>query len=298
MVAERKNTAYLTFAMPDRIGRWTEGRIKCLTIQRNVIIQIFAGPCQPNARVAAIGKVRLDPKRQGVQFLRYSHSNRASLPGTARFGARAAGITFRPARETVRDTLACARATGRTLPPERRPPPGSPSARHPAQPHPSPPPPGRTGRACGLPPRCPSQSSPWRFPSLTIPKALRLTAEELCERMVHLLRDLRMPDLGDHAVDVPSPGVPGIGDTHVLGRFLRDMVRLKRRGLYLRQFPRPSGSEASEDRRWDGSRWRDLRDGIHYSSSAPWPRRHFLPTIPLATESRALTLRRCRRPGA
>ena len=32
-----------------------------------------------------------------------------------------------------------------------------------------------------------------------------------------LLRDLRMPDFRDYAVDVPAPGVAGIGDTHVLG---------------------------------------------------------------------------------
>ena len=41
-----------------------------------------------------------------------------------------------------------------------------------------------------------------------------------------LLRDLRMPDFRDYAVDVPSPGVRGIGDTHVLGRFLRDVAKL------------------------------------------------------------------------
>ena len=41
-----------------------------------------------------------------------------------------------------------------------------------------------------------------------------------------LLRDLRMPDFRDYAVDVPAPGAPGIGDTHVLGRFLRDITKL------------------------------------------------------------------------
>ena len=41
-----------------------------------------------------------------------------------------------------------------------------------------------------------------------------------------LLRDLRMPDFRDYAVNVPQPGVAGIGDTHVLGRFLRDVVKL------------------------------------------------------------------------
>ncbi|HET6905634.1 MAG TPA: phosphoketolase family protein [Rhodanobacteraceae bacterium] len=40
-----------------------------------------------------------------------------------------------------------------------------------------------------------------------------------------LLRDLRMPDFRTHAVDVPAPGAPGIGDTHVLGRFLREVIR-------------------------------------------------------------------------
>jgi len=41
-----------------------------------------------------------------------------------------------------------------------------------------------------------------------------------------LLRDLRMPDFQDYAVDVTTPGVRGIGDTRVLGRFLRDVVTL------------------------------------------------------------------------
>jgi len=41
-----------------------------------------------------------------------------------------------------------------------------------------------------------------------------------------LLRDLRMPDFAAYAVDVPKPGAGGIGDTHVLGRFLRDVVKM------------------------------------------------------------------------
>jgi len=40
-----------------------------------------------------------------------------------------------------------------------------------------------------------------------------------------LLQDLRIPDFRGYAVDVPQPGVAGIGDTHVLGRFLRDVAR-------------------------------------------------------------------------
>ncbi len=41
-----------------------------------------------------------------------------------------------------------------------------------------------------------------------------------------LLRDLRMPDFREYAVDVPVPGVMSIGDTRVLGPFLRDVVKL------------------------------------------------------------------------
>ena len=39
-----------------------------------------------------------------------------------------------------------------------------------------------------------------------------------------LLRDLRMPDFREHAVAVPSPGAVSVGDTTVLGLFLRDVV--------------------------------------------------------------------------
>jgi xylulose-5-phosphate/fructose-6-phosphate phosphoketolase len=41
-----------------------------------------------------------------------------------------------------------------------------------------------------------------------------------------LLRDLRMPDFHLHAVSVPSPGAVDGQDTLVLGRFLRDVVKL------------------------------------------------------------------------
>ncbi len=40
-----------------------------------------------------------------------------------------------------------------------------------------------------------------------------------------LLRDLRLPDFREYAADVPVPGAPGVGDTHVLGPFLRDVTR-------------------------------------------------------------------------
>ena len=40
-----------------------------------------------------------------------------------------------------------------------------------------------------------------------------------------LLRDLRMPNFRKHALAVAAPGVMGIGDTHVLGQFLREVIR-------------------------------------------------------------------------
>lgn len=41
-----------------------------------------------------------------------------------------------------------------------------------------------------------------------------------------LLRDLKMPDFRTYAVEVPSPGSVRASDTHVLGGFLRDVVKL------------------------------------------------------------------------
>jgi xylulose-5-phosphate/fructose-6-phosphate phosphoketolase len=41
-----------------------------------------------------------------------------------------------------------------------------------------------------------------------------------------LLRELRMPDFREYAVDVPEPGTPGSGDTLALGAFLRDVAKL------------------------------------------------------------------------
>ena len=51
-----------------------------------------------------------------------------------------------------------------------------------------------------------------------------------------LLRDLNMPDFRDYAFNVPSAGVSGPGDTHVLGRFLRDVVKLNAQQRNFRVF--------------------------------------------------------------
>ncbi len=69
-----------------------------------------------------------------------------------------------------------------------------------------------------------------------------------------------MPDFPDYAEDVPAPGVRGIGDTHVLGPFLRDVAKLRSE---LRNFPvfgpdetLSNGLEALFDvteRQWDAA---------------------------------------------
>jgi xylulose-5-phosphate/fructose-6-phosphate phosphoketolase len=51
-----------------------------------------------------------------------------------------------------------------------------------------------------------------------------------------LLRDLEMPDFRNYAQAVGEPGSAGPGDTHVLGRFLRDVVKLNLAGQNFRIF--------------------------------------------------------------
>jgi xylulose-5-phosphate/fructose-6-phosphate phosphoketolase len=40
-----------------------------------------------------------------------------------------------------------------------------------------------------------------------------------------LLQELKLPNFRDYAFKVDQPGVPGIGDTHILGPFLRDVIK-------------------------------------------------------------------------
>ncbi len=51
-----------------------------------------------------------------------------------------------------------------------------------------------------------------------------------------LLRDLRMPQFRDYAVTVSAPGAIDAEDTRVLGRFLRDVVRLNQKPRTFRLF--------------------------------------------------------------
>ncbi len=51
-----------------------------------------------------------------------------------------------------------------------------------------------------------------------------------------LLRDLRMPDFRDYAVEIARPGAVDAEDTRVLGGFLRDVVKLNQRPRTFRLF--------------------------------------------------------------
>ena len=75
-----------------------------------------------------------------------------------------------------------------------------------------------------------------------------------------LLHDLRMPDFRDYACAVPQPGSPGIGDTHVLGPFLRDIAMLNEAQRNFRIFgpdeTLSNGLEAvfqATDRQWNAA---------------------------------------------
>jgi xylulose-5-phosphate/fructose-6-phosphate phosphoketolase len=64
--------------------------------------------------------------------------------------------------------------------------------------------------------------------------ALRALAPQGAKRMSatphanggEVLRDLRLPDFTDYAVDVPEPGSGPVGTTAVLGTWLRDVIRM------------------------------------------------------------------------
>jgi xylulose-5-phosphate/fructose-6-phosphate phosphoketolase len=75
-----------------------------------------------------------------------------------------------------------------------------------------------------------------------------------------LLRDLRMPDFRNYATEVTSPGVSGIGDTHVLGPFLREVTKLNDEARNFRVFgPDETLSNGLEalfqvtNRQWDAA---------------------------------------------
>ncbi len=73
-----------------------------------------------------------------------------------------------------------------------------------------------------------------------------------------LLRSLHLPDFGDYAVDVPTPGAATASDTHVVGEFLRDVVKRNQTPRNFRIFgPDETLSNRLEavfevtDRQWD-----------------------------------------------
>jgi xylulose-5-phosphate/fructose-6-phosphate phosphoketolase len=80
----------------------------------------------------------------------------------------------------------------------------------------------------------------------------------------NLLRDLRMPDFCEHAVTVPAPGAVDAQDTMVLGKFLRDVIRLNQEKRNFRIFgPDETLSNLLgavfeiTDRQWDARETKD-----------------------------------------
>jgi xylulose-5-phosphate/fructose-6-phosphate phosphoketolase len=74
-----------------------------------------------------------------------------------------------------------------------------------------------------------------------------------------LLRELRLPDFRDYAVEVPSPGATTVESTRVMGRFLRDVMRLNLETRNFRLFsPDENNSNRWQDalevtnRAWEG----------------------------------------------
>ena len=66
-----------------------------------------------------------------------------------------------------------------------------------------------------------------------------------------LLRDLKMPDFRDYAVEVPSPGATSAEATQVMGKFLRDVMKKNLDGKNFRIF--------SPDEN-NSNRWQDVLD--------------------------------------
>ena len=79
-----------------------------------------------------------------------------------------------------------------------------------------------------------------------------------------LLRDLRLPDYRDYAVDVPAPGAVTAESTRVMGRFLRDVMKLN---LVARNFRLFSPDENNSNR------WQDVLEVTNRSwvaETRPW----------------------------
>jgi xylulose-5-phosphate/fructose-6-phosphate phosphoketolase len=82
-----------------------------------------------------------------------------------------------------------------------------------------------------------------------------------------LLHDLHLPDYRAYAADVPTPGTPGMGDTRVLGPFLRDVATMNEAERNFRVFgPDETASNGlaamfeATNRQWDtatapGDQW-------------------------------------------
>jgi xylulose-5-phosphate/fructose-6-phosphate phosphoketolase len=79
-----------------------------------------------------------------------------------------------------------------------------------------------------------------------------------------LLRDLRLPDFRDYAVEVTAPGAVTAESTRVMGRFLRDVMKMNSEARNFRLF--------SPDEN-NSNRWQDVLEVTNrawVAETLPW----------------------------
>ena len=77
-----------------------------------------------------------------------------------------------------------------------------------------------------------------------------------------LLKDLKLPDFREYAVDVPSPGTGDAEATRVMGKFLRNVMKMN---LDSRNFRLVSPDESNSNR------WQDV---LEVTNRTGWPKRY------------------------
>jgi xylulose-5-phosphate/fructose-6-phosphate phosphoketolase len=86
-----------------------------------------------------------------------------------------------------------------------------------------------------------------------------------------LLKDLRLPDYRDYAVEVPAPGATSAESTRVMGRFLRDVMKLNMEARNFRLF----SPDENNSNRWQDAL--EVTNRAWVAETYPWDD-HLAPT--------------------
>ena len=86
-----------------------------------------------------------------------------------------------------------------------------------------------------------------------------------------LLRDLRLPDFRDYAVEVPAPGTVTAESTRVMGAFLRDVMKLNMEARNFRLF----SPDENNSNRWQDAL--EVTNRAWVAETYPWDD-HLAPT--------------------